>query len=254
MVSQGRYLDNKSRVNRAEVVFWGEWEPPSRVSQRWPKSGALPRVLHSPYWTYRTDKGFRQNTDPWVFGACMIYSNCKQLGPRPHRRPNSLQRLSRGSVICFGSTIDRQFCIDTVFVVADAMPWTPEMAAALDLGDAFKVCTVESLMTGHEDHNLSLTLYRGATASDPVHGMFSFVPARRADVPDPRFPRPAIDLPSLVDPASSRSTRGSRKPLSVDHVRDAWDDVRRQVLAADLMLAVELETPPCEDDGIMQAP
>jgi hypothetical protein len=45
------------------------------------------------------------------------------------------------------------------------------------------------------------TLYRGATVSDPVDPMHSFVPCLLRDDDQPRFPRPAVDLPGVVNPS-----------------------------------------------------
>jgi hypothetical protein len=44
----------------------------------------------------------------------MIYSACKQI-VGPDRLRTSMQDLPIDSVICFGSTIDYAFCVDTVF-------------------------------------------------------------------------------------------------------------------------------------------
>jgi hypothetical protein len=52
----------------------------------------------------------------------MLYSNCGQI---KNGRTTAMQRLVPGSVICFGSTITSEFCVDTVFVVARSEPWTP---------------------------------------------------------------------------------------------------------------------------------
>lgn len=243
LLAPGRYIDGRGRAHESQLVFWGEWEPPSRVERRWPASGRLPRALHRPYWRKPANSGFRQNTDPWVFGEQMLYSNCRQLGPRPRRQPNSMQRLTRGSVICFGSTIDGEFCVDTVFVVASRQPWVPRETTNLDVDKAFKTCTADSLVTDEENRRVHLTLYRGATFDDPVEGMFSFVPARRADADDPRFPRPSIFLPDLIDPSIWRGPWGSNRSLAMDRVRQAWENVRRQILDADLLLAVWLQTP-----------
>jgi hypothetical protein len=242
LVAPGRYLDGDDRVREAELVFWGEWEAPSRVECRWPAFGRLPRALHRPYWTEPARSGFRQNTDPWVWGDRMLYSNCKQI-TGPERRPTSMQRLTRGSVICFGSTINGEFCVDTVFVVASAEPWVPAEVADLDVNDAFKTCTGGSITAGERDAHLSLTLYRGATVDDSVEGMFSFIPARRADAADARFPRPPVRLPGMINPFNRQSTWGSKRPLPMDTLRDTWEAVRHQVLAADLLLAVRLHTP-----------
>jgi len=86
---------------------------------------------------------------------------------------------------------------------------------------------------------LRLTLYRGAT----VEGMFSFVPARRADEADPRFCRPSVRLPGWIKPASRQSTWGSKRPVPIETIRDAWGSIREQVLARDLLLATRIGTP-----------
>lgn len=116
----------------------------------------------------------------------MIYSNCKQVFG-PNRVRTSLQGLPIGSVICFGSTIGHDFCLDTVLVVATAQPWTSFEIADHDVGDAFKLCTAESITACGTDGHTNLTLYRGATFDRPVHGMYSFVPALPATDDGPRF-------------------------------------------------------------------
>lgn len=265
LIAPGGYLDGDSVVD-ADLVFWGEWEPPSRVEVRWPARDSLPRALHRPYWTRPTTRGSRQNTDPWVWGDRMLYSNCRQTGARPARRPSSMQRLTRGSVICFGSTVGGEFCLDTVFVVASAEAWNPAGVAALEVDEAFKVCTAESMLAGEDrddgdgctvicqpDDEASFTLYRGASVDDPVDGMFSFVPARRADGDDPRFARPAIRLPGYVNPASTQSTLGSKIPLGTSTLRSLWNQVSDQVHAEDLLFAVHLRTPERHAGGQVPA-
>lgn len=116
LISSGRYVaDDDESVSEAELVFWGEWEPPSEIVTTWPADGHLPRALHRPYWFRPRAGTARQNTDPWVFGDHMIYSNCKQPSTP------SLQGLRRGSVVFFGSTFNRrEFWVDAVFVVASS--------------------------------------------------------------------------------------------------------------------------------------
>lgn len=241
--SAGRYVDQYGELLAGDLTFWGEWEPPSRVERRWPRDGQLPRTLHIPYWTRETGVGPRQNTDPWVWGEQMLYSNCKQtVGPQ--RRATSMQRLTPGSVICFGSTIAAEFCIDTVFVVASREPWVAGRSDDLDTTDAFKVCTGQSLATSARDAEMHLTLYRSATFDDPVEGMFSFLPARLADAVDARFARPRVRLPGLINPANRQSTWGSKRPLPIDLVRDAWDSIRDQVVAQGLHLGTRIGIPP----------
>ena len=91
----------------------------------------------------------------------MLYSNCKQT-MLASQRTTSMQALPPGSLICFGSSIQDEFCVDTVFVVASAEPMAPEDVDDLDVDDAFKVCTGGSLVTGG-GVLAGLVLYRGAT-------------------------------------------------------------------------------------------
>lgn len=254
----GRYVADDEQRRMGEVVFWGEWEAPSRIERRWQVEGDLPRVLHTPYWTRPRGSQPRQNTDPWVFGDRMLYSNCKQVSGTP-RRPTGMQSLSSGSVVCFGSTRRDQFWVDTVFVVAAAEPWVPDQTAGLDLDEAFLVCVAQPLSTWAETNTgcasprigcaagsgLEFTLYRGATLEEPVHGMYSFVPARPVDHPTPRFARPVVRVPERINPASRQSPRGARRLLPIETVRQAWTSLRDQVLTYDFVLATSLVTPPC---------
>lgn len=183
---------------------------------------------------------------PAIRGDEMIYSNCKQI-VGPDRTATSMQRLPRGSIICFGSTIDGSFCLDTLLVIASAETWIPAKARELDVSSAFAVCTADSVSTSSTDANLELTLYRGATFDDPVDGMFSFVPAKAAHHPYPRFARPRVVVDGLINAENRQSTWGSKRPLGRARVRAAWDTVVEQVLDADLVLAVGLDIPPRED-------
>jgi hypothetical protein len=177
----------------------------------------------------------------------MFYSCCKQIVGK-HRRPTSMQRLTRGSVICFGSTVDGTFCVDTVLVVASAERWTAVDVGRLEANEAFIMCTAGAIANS-PDAEVGLTLYRGATIERPVDDMFSFVPARRVDDAAPRFPRPPINMPGLINPANRQSTWGSKRPLDIETVRAAWGRVRDQVIEAGLVPAISLEVPGREDAG-----
>lgn len=153
-----------------------------------------------------------------------------------------------------------------MFVVASARPLRPADSDELDVDDAFRTCVVDALASGdlvcatgctdsrrgcshcHND-SVMFTLYEGATFDDRVEGMYSFVPAVRVgDDPDSaRFPRPAIDGAGHINPKSVQSTKGSNDPLAPERVRELWDEVREQVLEANLRLAVRLETPARHD-------
>ena len=242
--SYGRYVGDDGALCDSDLVFWGEWEAPSYIVNRWDPQDSLPRFLHRPVWERLKATGRRLNTDPWIFGHCFRYSNCRQLTPRHNRA--ALQFLTPGSLILFGSTIASQFVIDTVFVVKDSCRFSPGEPPESD--EAFRVCTVESLLTTGNDND-SFTLYWGATYQDRdcFNGMYSFVPCRRADADDMRFARPSISIGDYVNPKSWRAARLT--PCSPADARRQWENVRRQVLGAGCLLGVWFATPELDRDS-----
>ena len=73
--------------------------------------------------------------------------------------------------------------------------------------------------------------------------MYSFVPAMPVRGDYPRFARPPIRLPGLINPASRQAAKGSHRPRPAPVVRDAWEAIRHQILTAGLVLAVQIATP-----------
>jgi hypothetical protein len=244
MRTNGRYIDPDGNRVSGEIVFWGEWEGTSRVTHRWDRAHALPTVLHQPYMADPPSQGFRQNTDPWVFGDHFHYSNCKQL-TNAGRTITSMQRLTEGSLILFGSSVDNRFVLDTALVVGRVQGgYTVRDHDHLDVSDAFRTATIESMASPEDAQiDLQLTLYDGATPDRPSEGMFSFVPCLPHGAAGPRFARPAIELPGIINPKSRQSTSGSKKPLSIEEVRQAWDSVVAQVHDQDLLLGTRMELP-----------
>jgi hypothetical protein len=225
------------------LAFWGEWEPPSTIEQRWKRKRGLPTVLHAPYWDDPGPSGWRENTDPWVFGPQFLYSNCKQLNPSG--TPSALQRLQVGSMILFGSARDGEFVLDTVFVVADIIAHYRPVEELTSGSKGFDVCTVASLQNECDRiRKATFTLFRGATPRQPVNGMFSFVPCSRWIGDGSRFARPFVRLPGIINPLSYQSPSGAKILRSQAEVVAAWRNVVAQVTTADLELGVDLAEPP----------
>jgi hypothetical protein len=238
LVSRGRCV---AAVNSAPVehdlAFWGEWEPPSHVIGRWCDDDSLPRFLHRPFWS-SPPRGGRQNTDPWVFGECFRYSNCGQ-------RVAELRNLTRGSLILFGSTIDGNFVLDTAFVVrGPGRPFSSSRLARV-ADKAFRVCTLESLVTTCGRNN-EFILYRGVTFEErrSFGGMYSFVPCRRADTGEMRFPRPSI-ASDYVEPIRWKRRPHASADLALADVVAEWKSIRDEVLKR-CMLGISFETPQRE--------
>lgn len=239
--SNGTALDDVGRVQHGDFVFWGEWESESRYIrlERRPAAG-LPGYLHTPFWREPCSDAFRQNTDPYVFGDAFRYSNCKQL---VGDRPSGLQRLAIGSVLLFGGTRDEHFFVDTVFVVAERMPWS--VHATVEVPDeTLRRVTCDSVGTDRSVTS-DFTLYTGATPDSAVDGMFSFTPCLPYTDDGAGFVRPVIALPGIVNGRSKQAPK--RTPVDAGRAREAWESVVDQVRDQELLLGTQFKTPPRED-------
>ena len=244
LVSRGRTVDAKGRTQyEGPLTFWGEWEPPSTITKRWPREDQLPTVLHEPYWVDRPAVPNQQNTDPWVFGPHFLYCNCKQL--TPHGRPSALQDLAPGSLALFGSTLGNQFVLDTVLVVEKALANFRPVDGIKTGTEAFQNCTIRSLAALEpKKRTANFTIYAGATPERPYDSMFSFTPALRATDSFQRFRRPSIRIPGIINALSRQSPRGLAVAVNSGQTREVWQEVVSQVSAHGLELGTHLQTPP----------
>jgi hypothetical protein len=243
LLSSGRIVDSAGVAQyEGPLTFWGEWEPPSTIMQRWARESRLPTVLHKPYWVDRPAVLHQQNTDPWVFGPQFLYSNCKQLTPA--RRSSALQDLVPGSLILFGSSIGNDFVLDTVFVVEQALANYQPVDGIEGQSAAFLSCTIGSLAVDPRICNSHLTLFAGASPEQLREMIFSFTPALRADDHPLRFSRPIIRIPGVINAASRQSPRGIDFAVTPREVMIVWREVVTQVEAQGLEMATNLEIPP----------
>lgn len=241
MKTSGRWLtsgESNAEEEEGELIFWGEWEPPSRVlTELSQPDSRRPRYLVEPVLASPPDSPSAQNTDPFVFGDRFLYSNCRQ---HTKRGPLRTQQLAPGSMILFGSALRGEFVVDTVFVVGVGHHLTFENAADLNVNQAFRTATLELLFPKHQD--LDFRLYESATSNDPVGGMFSFVPCLPYEDDPEGFARPAIDLEKVVNPRNRQGLKYTRM-TSLNDMKDVWERVVQQVLDQALALGVQLATP-----------
>ena len=241
-VAPGHWLDSDQGTGKAELVFWGEWEPPSRVERSCPpRAGCLERST-VPLLGGATRQRVSAEHHPWVFGDRMIYSVCK-TDRRATEAPSDLHAAADARV---GDLLwlDHQRGVLRRHRVRRRLGGTlgfrPTSLSSISTRHSRR-CTGRSVASREGDAHRSLTLYRGATADEPVEGMFSFVPARRADLDDPRFLRPPVES-KFINPASQQSPRGSKCALPMETLRGTWDGLREQILDAGLLLATWLKT------------
>lgn len=230
-----------------KILFWGEWEPESKVQRIENPLPCGPRFIHEPrYVLPKSYKGL-QNTDPFVFGEGFLYGFCKQPSFR------QLSNLEPGSIILFGSCKDGGFVLDTLFVVGNrqridhagakdlegripreylevtVLPWYGNVAKA-------KGCAKPQ----------KCRLYFGATLENRVHGMFSFFPCQPDKADSRGFVRPQLDprkkLKRVLNPRKCTGVKYS-SVRGLTEMKSVWDDVVKQVKDNHLELGVYAEMP-----------
>lgn len=242
---RGRWIDSSNALHDDELVFWGEWESPSWVVSIENPLLLGPRFIHAPFLPEESPSGWRQNTDPFVFGDRFQYTGCLQ---RTKFGPTQLMFLKQGSVILFGSRVGGSaFALDTVFVVDRHLDHS---RANLDeirrqVSPAYIAATLDPWYSDGSSTEVRHRLYFGANADDPVEGMFSFFPALPVERAPHGFPRPTIDLWEAITPTMTQGKR-LNKQTNFEDVHQLWERVVEQVRAHGLELGVYAQPPAVE--------
>lgn len=249
--AMGDYVTfGSSSLRTSKLSFWGEWEPDSYVRQL--QTGSSPRFLHTPFLrnplpslpsfapntcgvkpicgAQIVPQNTLQNTDPFVFGNSFYYSICQQLTHAGN--PADMTKLNVGSIILFGSRVNGDFALDTVFVIGDRRPYTPQ-TMSLDLaGYAPTIYPHIMQLSG----NQKLICYKGATYSNPCNGMYSFVPCMISNSGKRGFGRVVLtkaDFQSCnMDHilSNGKQTQGRKTTIAtLTEAKKVWDCVRLAV-------------------------
>ena len=207
LCARGEYVD-KGRLVDEELTFWGEWEPPSRITRiANPKEdGCSPHVIHYPILDLtepvKDNKNrYRQNTDPFVFREQFLYRCCQQTRKTG---PTKLSRLLPGSIVLFGSRVNGHFVVDTVFGVGSYSDYCDKVGGMNfdpKLKDYAEIVGVGSGMNepGWKPGNAQMRLYYGASPSKPYEGMYSFVPSKPLKGNERGFARPTLTQADICD-------------------------------------------------------
>jgi hypothetical protein len=233
--SAGTYVDGEN-LAEDELVFWGEWEPPSQATPLLNASRLEPHWLHTPFRELRD--GWAQNTDPFVFGDRFRYSICQQH--RGAGRPTQLAKLLRGSVVLFGSGLRDEFRLDTVFVVA-GIATRHSRQAPPQIDRHYEEVVMKPYYHGHPDDRVH-ALYDGAAPQERMGEMFSFFPCRTFAEAPHGFARPTISMPQIT--ATHKQSYRLTRCSNVDAITDLWREVVRQVEAQGCRLGVRAALPP----------
>lgn len=238
---RGKYVSFGAPAQRGPLVFWGEWEPQSRVVQTFPNARpGYPRYLHEPYWMVPRHRTLLQNTDPLVFGKQFLYSNCRQA------RNQKLRELAPGSIVVFGSRLGAAFVLDTVFVVGDeADDFTPSKVDELACDDWVRDVVLRPLSRSSKDPGERFRLYRGRSYAEAPNEPYSFVPCLPYGSDADGFLRPALRLSSRwISPNLAQGAKAT--PATLTELRYLWETLVEVVGRAGLVQGVELDVPPMQ--------
>jgi hypothetical protein len=238
LTARGQFLAGALPLT-GSVTFWGEWEPQSQVIKTFQQPAAgMPRYLHKPDLQVPAPGPKRQNTDPLVFGDQFLYSNCRQ--ERNHR----LLQLAAESIVLFGSKLEGRFVLDTVFVVGESIQnYLVATSATIPCSPAVQAVVFGALRSDPTTALVEYRLYSGRTHKQRPDGPFSFVPCLPYGSGGAlTFARPVIQLdPKWITPNLAMAAKAT-EATSVE-LTCLWHEVKSQVLAQGLALAIQIEMP-----------
>jgi len=257
-----KFLRNRGRCTRngepfgTELVFWGEWEPESDI-ECIPEPLQIrngPKHIHSPYYIIPSSYAGLQNTDPFIFEK-FLYGICQQ---HTSKGSTQLRYLARGSVILFGSYVEDDFALDTVFVIRgwrehNSHNYKSELNGC-SLPPGYEEVALNPLYQSScgnkpdcmPEEGKSYRLYFGATYDEreEFEGMFSFFPCLPYEKGGAGFPRPKIRIPGVIT-GTQRQGKKLNPQTTQSAVCELWQSVKNQVLEYDgLHLGTYAQMPP----------
>ena len=168
--SIGNFISEDNILHKdKKLTFWGEWEAESNFKMI--NDNDTPRFVHYPILDKTYNGPTKHNTDPFVFGDNFWYTNCKQSS-RPF-----LQRMSKNSIILFGTESKTNFKLDTVFVIKQKFNY-------LEIQSAIKSFSEQLIKTNFTMNNMLFdknkthySYYVGKNFNDDKN-LFSFSPSK----------------------------------------------------------------------------
>jgi len=223
----GQYLtDLNSKPLSSPLYFWGEWEGHSIFT---PLESEKPNGIHEPFHSFGNIG--RMNTDPYVYGTDFKYATCSQTG--------KLKDLSPDSLVFFGTTTDKGFELDTVFVVkSHETAESVFKTSAAAYSDTYKGQTLARLGETYLGPNYSTykKIYRSLTWWDN-QSYFSFVPCRMNYLKQPS----KVVLP--IPPFSRQKVGHPYSHLDRYDHNSLWESVVDEILNQGFFLGILLTEP-----------
>lgn len=225
------FLEDSGKSKNELGYFWGEWESysiASRENFNGNKYYAHTLLLHSTDndktgvisdscsgGCKNADNGLL-NTDPYVFGNHFYYSNCMQ-----NKYP-ILKNLRENDIIIFGSRVNGEFVLDTVFVV-DCEITNDECS------DCFKSVTGNLLTKESNCKIYKGKMYNEKAKKDEI---YSFFPCSNKP-----FDRPVLDLEGIT-----KQKRGVHY-IKEKSSKEMWNNIVAAVKSKGLKIGVWAKEP-----------
>ncbi len=238
------------------MTFWGEWEPQSQIIKLKNSKKYFPKYLNIPYINPSVPNR-THNTDPNVFGKRFKYIICKQRSFH-----KVLTNLEENSIILFGSSVNKEFCLDIVFVISRAQT-NYNISTIEDLfpedkrGKYYHASvnpvyddTTYNVNIDEEDscrisEKHTYTFYESVDYSerDNYNGLYSFVPVKIFDQDRESsyvFKQPVIRL----DFIEHMQTQGvNSKDCILEEIIDYWMEIVNQIDETGLKKGTWFNTP-----------
>jgi hypothetical protein len=253
ILSNGKFVNDNVEQEESELVFWGEWEAQSEIVRINNGNTNPPNYLNRPFINPAVPNR-THNTDPYVFGDKFRYIICKQ-----GYFHNVLTNLEPNSIILFGSSINGQFCLDTVFVVSnDKSNYTVntiENLFPLSTRGQYYHASVNPIYDEFEynrnaqsedfcriNDQRDYTFYKAVNFLERqnYNGLYSYVPCQVYNLQNYIFRQPAITL----DFINGNQTQGiNSKDCNENEIVNYWNDIAHQIQNKNLRQGTYFKTP-----------
>lgn len=237
--SDGLVLKNnngeiKNELRKEKLFFWGEWEADSYFKLLPNKNKLLPNSIHFPFFNSEEKLRGKHNTDPYVFGDCFYYTNCKQTR-------NKMNQLEEYSLIIFGTEYHSRevsgFAVDTVFIVKKSLPFEDQE----NFSEIFRTVNLE-VVKQQKQQIENLRIYESLTYKDNKE-FFSYVPCKiKTEITQTGFKRPMLNFKKfrLQNPGAGTVLKEIDEPSIINY----WQEITAEILFQGFDLAVKVDEPP----------
>lgn len=253
ILSNGKFVNDKNELEENELVFWGEWEAQSEIEKINNGNPNPPNFLNIPFINPAVPNR-THNTDPYVFGKNFRYIICKQ-----GYFHNVLTNLEPNSIILFGSSINGDFCLDTLFVVSKEMSNytinTIENLFPLNNRGQYYHASVNPIYdefeynrnAQNEDfcriNDQRIYSYYKSVNFEERHNyndVYSFVPCKLYNQRNFTFRQPPIKLDFIK---GNQKQGVNSKECTTDEIIKYWNDIVNQIKRNELIKGTYFKTP-----------